>query len=213
MAIFNSRLLVKGKNDQHVIWALCKHYQLPEAFSVGTPPDGEGIEALLETLPILLRARGLQVLGVVADADQDLLSRWQALSGHFKINGYKNLPKRPPASGWISSQPRLPRVGIWLMPNNQLPGVLEDFARFLIPPEDALRPKAEAVLQEIEDAGLNRYKTIHHPKAFIYTWLAWQATPGLPMGTAITARALQADSPTAEAFVAWLRRLFEVSPS
>ena len=28
------QLLVEGKNDRHVIWALCEQYQLPETFSV-----------------------------------------------------------------------------------------------------------------------------------------------------------------------------------
>jgi hypothetical protein len=31
------QLLVEGKNDQHVIWALCEQYQLPETFSVEVP--------------------------------------------------------------------------------------------------------------------------------------------------------------------------------
>jgi hypothetical protein len=43
------------------------------------------------------------------------------------------------------------------MPNNQLPGRLEDFVAYLIPPSDTLNPKAEAILQELEQAGLNRY--------------------------------------------------------
>jgi hypothetical protein len=29
--------LVEGKNDRHVIWALCQQYQLPETFSVEVP--------------------------------------------------------------------------------------------------------------------------------------------------------------------------------
>jgi len=44
------QLLVEGKNDPHVIWALCAQYQLPETFSVEVPEEGgtEGVEALLE---------------------------------------------------------------------------------------------------------------------------------------------------------------------
>jgi hypothetical protein len=60
------------------------------------------------------------------------------------------------------------------MPNNQLPGMLEDFVAYLIPPRDRLHPKAEAILRELEQAGLNRYSSIHRPKALIHTWLAWQ---------------------------------------
>ena len=96
------QLLVEGKNDRHVIWALCNQYQLPEIFS------------------------------------------------------------------------------------------------------------AEAILQEIEEAGLNCYTSVHRPKALIHTWLAWQETPGMPMGQAITARVLSHESPIAIAFVAWLQHLFEL---
>ena len=28
------QLLVEGKNDRHVVWALCQKYQVPKTFSV-----------------------------------------------------------------------------------------------------------------------------------------------------------------------------------
>jgi hypothetical protein len=95
------------------------------------------------------------------------------------------------------------------MPNNQLPGMLEDFVALLMPADDNLRPKAEEILREIEREGLNRYGEIHHAKALIHTWLAWQETPGMPMGQAITARVLQRESAIAQVFADWLQRLFE----
>ena len=47
------QLLVEGKNDRHVIWALCGIYQLPQTFSVEIAQERgtEGIEALLSGLP------------------------------------------------------------------------------------------------------------------------------------------------------------------
>jgi hypothetical protein len=189
------QLLVEGKNDRHVIWALCNQYQLPETFSVEVPEeDGtEGIEALLAGLPARLDEPKLQTLGIVVDADQDLAARWQAVRDRLIASGYQHVPKVPPAEGWIDAPPDRPRVGVWLMPDNQLPGMLEDFVARLMPRDDALRPKAEAILQEIELAGLNRYTSVHRPKALIHTWLAWQETPGMPMGQAITARVLRYD--------------------
>jgi hypothetical protein len=47
-------LLVEGKNDQHVIWALCARHELPDTFSVETPEDAEGIGAVLAGLQIRL---------------------------------------------------------------------------------------------------------------------------------------------------------------
>ena len=93
------------------------------------------------------------------------------------------------------------------MPDNQIPGMLEDFVASLIPREDALLAKAETVLQELEATGINRYSILQHPKALIHTWLAWQENPGMPMGQAITARVLSSSQPGAIAFIAWLGRL------
>ncbi|BAZ09381.1 hypothetical protein NIES4071_11890 [Calothrix sp. NIES-4071] len=210
--IQSSQLLVEGKNDIHVIWALCHMYQLPETFSVevANASETEGIEALLNGLPLKLREKNLEILGIVVDADQDLAARWQAVKSRLRASGYQNIPETLTQSGLVHIEPELPKVGVWLMPNNQLPGMLEDFVKCFIPDDDTLLPKAELVLQEIEQANLNPYTLIHRPKALIHTWLAWQEKPGMPMGQAITARVLHHDSAPAIIFVEWLKRLFNL---
>ena len=86
------QLLVEGKNDQHVIWALCNQHQLPENFSVEIPEEKGtgGIEALLDQLPARLDEPNLQTLGIVVDADQDLLARWQSVANRLNTIGYQN---------------------------------------------------------------------------------------------------------------------------
>jgi hypothetical protein len=153
----------------------------------------------------------LQTLGIVVDADQDLLARWQAIRNRLMESGYQTIPTVPPPDGGVYRQPDKPKIGVWLMPDNQLPGMLEDFVAHLIPTDDSLRPKAEAIVQEIEQLNLNRYTPIHHPKALIHTWLAWQETPGMPMGQAITAQVLSYNAEIANKFVEWLKRLFELA--
>ncbi len=207
-------LLVEGKNDQHVIWALCEQYNLPETFSVEVPGkeiDRGGIDAILESLKLRIKQPKLQTLGIVVDADQDLRARWQAVQNRLMESGYQAIPTVPPPDGWVYAQPDKPKIGVWLMPDNQLPGMLEDFVAHLIPTDDSLRPKAEAIVQEIEKLKLNRYTPIHHPKALIHTWLAWQETPGMPMGQAITAQVLSYNAEIANKFVEWLKRLFELA--
>ncbi|WP_017747858.1 DUF3226 domain-containing protein [Scytonema hofmannii] len=87
------QLVVEGKNDRHVIWALCEQHQLPETFSVEVPfaEDGQGIEVLLAELPIRLKQENLRTLGIVIDADRDLSARWQAVRQRFNENGYSLL--------------------------------------------------------------------------------------------------------------------------
>jgi hypothetical protein len=209
------QLLVEGKNDRHVIWALCNEHNLPENFSVDVTDDkeeGEGIEKLLASISLRLKQEDLQTLGIVIDADQDLAANWQAVCDRLFSSGYKNIPKQPPATGLVHTTLGLPKIGIWVMPDNQINGMLEDFAARLISPDKQkdieLAAKVELFLQEMEKNGLNKYKLIHHPKAFIHTWLACQEKPGMPMGQAITATVLSSNAPLALSFVAWLKSLF-----
>jgi len=208
------QLLVEGKNDLHVISALCEQYKVPETFSVeiivndDRKQETQGIEELLASLPVKLREENLQTLGIVVDADFDVTARWQAVISKLQEFGYQDISKTPIKNGWIDIQPEKPKIGVWLMPNNQLPGMLEDFVKYLIPVEDKLQEKVAAILLEIEKEGLNPYSLTHHQKAFIHTWLAWQKKPGMPMGQAITAKALSYNSPEVEVFINWLNRLF-----
>lgn len=207
--VVKPQLVVEGKNDQHVIWALCERHAIPETFEVVTADDaGGGVDDLLDGIPVRLKTAGLRTLGIVVDADENLQGRWDAIRHRLSSSDYQNLPDRPDPQGTVIEQEHLPRVGIWLMPDNQLPGMLEDFVAHLIPQNDLLLPKAEFIVAEIEQENLQRYSLLHHPKALIHTWLAWQDIPGRPMGQSITAQVLLHDTPVATAFAAWLNRLF-----
>ncbi len=201
-----AELLVEGKNDQHVVWALCELYDIPENFSIVIP--GEGVEDLLKSIPTRLKTSKSEMLGILLDADQDIKGRWASVCSKLEQAGYLDLPKKPDENGTIIEREKMPRVGIWIMPNNKLSGMLEDFVSCLLPDNNKLGVKAESVLADIESESLNKYPDIHHQKAFIHTWLAWQETPGQPMGLAITAHALKHDQEIAQKFVGWLNKLF-----
>jgi hypothetical protein len=53
-----------------------------------------------------------------------------------------------------------------------------------------------------------RFAPKDQAKAHVHTFLAWHEVPGVPMGLAITKKFLDADSPDARSFVAWLCRLY-----
>ncbi len=202
-----AHLLVEGKDDQHVIWALCQQHHVPEEFDVIVPPPDGGIDAMLKDIPIRLKESGLTALGIVVDADENLQSRWESVWDRFQQAGYP-VPEAPSLDGFIATPTDRPCVGVWLMPDNQVSGMLENFVSHLIPSDDMLKSIAEETLHTIEAKGLNRYKALHQPKALIHTWLAWQDPPGRPMGQAITAQLLQHHQPLAYRFIEWLNRLF-----
>lgn len=200
-----SVLWVEGKDDQHVVWSLLEHHRVPQVFRVR---DLQGIASLLEALPVQL-AKGSAVsrVGIVVDADTDVSARWDAIRGILARSGYRELPQHPSPEGTIVHQDERPTFGAWLMPGNATPGMLEDFAAALVPAGDFLWTHAADVLNGIPDEH-RRFAAAHSPKAHVRTWLAWQEDPGAPIGLAITKRYLDAEAPSAQRFVAWIRRLF-----
>ncbi|HWV29085.1 MAG TPA: DUF3226 domain-containing protein, partial [Dyadobacter sp.] len=122
--------------------------------------------------------------------------------------GY-NISAQPSLDGSIIFSPLHPCiVGIWVMPDNRASGMIEDFARILVPDGDLLWPYAEKVLSDIGSAGIATFNAAHRSKALIHTWLAWQETPGVPMGQAITKSYLNHNHELCNSFVKWLTALF-----
>jgi hypothetical protein len=194
---------VEGNDDVHVFYALFKKHSIPDSFEV---IDAEGVDKLLEGLPIRLKS-DVNTLGMVLDANSDLNARWQTLTDILRDEDYVT-PATPGPVGTILSQPLKPKIGIWLMPDNRLPGMLEDFVRFLIPVGDPLVPQAERILGDLEAKRLNRYPAHKRAKAFIHTWLAWQDEPGTPMGLSITKNYLSENPVLCQQFLTWIKNLF-----
>lgn len=195
-------LLVEGSDDRHVIYALLKAHSVPQVFEV---LQLEGVERLLDSVPQQLKAADRARLAVVLDADEDVGKRWRQLKGHLKREGHSNLPEAPSAEGTIVDLSTGVRFGVWLMPDNRLPGIIEDFVRFLIPSQDTLFPRVDAFLASIPQQE-RLFPEARRPKARVHTWLGIQEEPGKPLGQAITARYLDPHCPHVEPFLAWLRK-------
>ena len=210
----NAFLLVEGADDQHVVWALCESHNIVGSFTVKRPKErsakADGIDQLLLIFEEGIQTDGLTTIGIMLDADSNRDDRWQELVELIQTAdlNYK-LPIKPNKAGTIIESPDgyAPRLGVWIMPNNQATGELENFVSWLIPDKDNLVPHVENMLTKLEADKLHRYRH-KRSKAFVHTWLAWQENPGMPMGKAITTKALSANSPIAQTFVDWLNRLF-----
>ena len=101
------------------------------------------------------------------------------------------------------------RVGLWVMPDNQSHGMLEDFLTAMA---DTAHPElmveSESAISNIESKGLQQYTPRHRPKAKIHTYLAWQKDPGSTLPQAIQKHYLDVSSENARPFVSWINRLF-----
>lgn len=200
-------LLVEGKDDEHVLKHVSRNRQGPR-FDITTHG---GIQNLLQTLPVRLKAAAHNTnVGIVVDADTDASARWDSVRDRLVDLGYPGVPAQPHPEGTILEPPDkalLPRVGVWMMPDNRSAGILEDFLRFLVPAGSRLFEYVENSVARIPESEL-RFTPVNQPKARIHTWLAWQKEPGKPLGLAIAARYLDPDVPEADALVVWLKRLF-----
>ena len=202
---FYKELLVEGINDLHVVSALCEKYQIPENFEI---VDCAGIDNLRKQISVRFKSSGIDTIGVIVDADTDILQRWEVFSAVLKEEGF-NVPLEFPVAGLIlKHESQNKKVGVWIMPDNQTSGMLEDFIAFLVPEDDLLIPEVHTVLGSIESKGINKYTPIHKSKAVIHTWLAWQENPGTPMGLSITKKYLTTEDAVCESFVNWLTNLF-----
>jgi hypothetical protein len=197
-------LLVEGDNDCHVVMALCAAHKVPETF--GIYQCGSDVGVLKRLNALIIRPNPPQVIGVMLDADNSVVSRWESIKGKLKHYSYA-FPTKPDANGTIvKSLVDEPLLGFWLMPNNQDSGMLEDFCAELAEP--ASLAFARECVEHAYSRKVTTFKQVHRSKAVIHTYLAWHDEPGYPMGKAITRQALRPHTDGAVRFSTWLTHLF-----
>ena len=194
-------LLVEGHNDMHVVAHLWgQRYNTGPDFRISVK---DGIDELLQSIRGEILNDERTAVGILVDADDCLMSRWQAVTDKLKTADITP-PPNPISLGTIIESN--PRVGVWLMPDNQSPGELEDFIKAMIPPYDPVWPLSESYIDGIpqEDRKFTSGKTL---RAKVNAWLATREDPR-PMGTAIRAGDLDVNTQISSSFVNWLQQLF-----
>jgi hypothetical protein len=200
-------LLVEGHDDAAVCNVLRRAHGIAEpAFEIKAH---SGVDALLRAFSLALEDAAYGRVGTVVDADVDSAARWRSIRSSLTALGYERVPEEPDPDGTVVAGPAedRPLAGVWIMPDNRLPGILEDFVRFLVPEGDDLIARAEVSVDDIPPES-RRFPDARRSKAVIHTWLAWQEEPGKPMGQALTARYLDADREHGRRLAGWCRRLF-----
>lgn len=201
---FNKKLLVEGNDDLHVVKSLCGQFDILENFDVR---DCEGYNSVLDQASVIFKTTGVITAGFILDADTDFNARWQSISNILSNQGFQ-IPKALPSEGLIVENDGN-KAGVWLMPNNNLNGMLEDFVSFSVPEQNQLMPAISHLLSDFERNRLVKYLPKDRSKAQIHSWLAMQEVPGRPLGLAITSGYLSKDEATCITFIKWLEKLFE----
>ncbi len=195
-------LVVEGNGDEHVIRHLCDQSQGNLNFEI---EKIGGIAKLRAEVEAHVKVVGREALGVVVDANADVVARWQSIKDAFG-RAQIELPGQPVSQGTIvpSNVTGVPRVGVWLMPDNQNPGELEDFLAQIVPAGDPVWSLAQEYVRQVE---LN--EELSKPsKARIHAWLAVR-TEGGRLGTSIGSGAFDLQQAAAQSFLAWLLRVFQ----
>ncbi|WP_419945896.1 DUF3226 domain-containing protein [Candidatus Poriferisodalis sp.] len=196
-------LVVEGLDDLQVVHGIRRVASDVPEFAIY---DAGGIDELLKMIRQLLSSSGRETLGLVADGNSNLKARWQQLMTELQRSGVV-APGVPDSMGTIIDRTSfLPRVGVWLMPDNHANGELEDFIARLVPQSDPLWPRAKDYIRGIP-SGERKFKRSKALRAHVHAWLAVRQRPR-PLDRAIEAGDLDIDAPLCQAFVEWLQRLF-----
>ena len=199
----NRILLVEGLTDSGVISQICeRNHPMPE-FSIS---DKEGIDRLMDSIRQEVREPDREVVGIVVDRDTNLSARWDAVTHRLRVEGFTP-PKSPdPVGTIIPEKDDKPRIGIWLMPDNQSLGELEDFVSEMIPSDDCVWTLSQCYVNGIPEKH-RKFRPNKTQRAKVYAWLATRRDPR-PMGGAVQTGDLRTDNDLCQEFVSWLRRLF-----
>ncbi|WP_420636936.1 DUF3226 domain-containing protein [Candidatus Palauibacter sp.] len=202
-------VFVEGRDDEHAILHLVMRHGLTKETLSSFPwiePSG-GKEGVLEAIEAAVSAGTDRTLGFVLDADDNLGDTWRAVASRLARVDVQ-VPGEIPEEGFVDVSSRYrTRVGVWIMPDNERPGELEDFLEGLVDGGNPLLPHAQESTNHAKLLGA-AFPDAKTGKAVLHAWLAWQDNPGRPYGTAIKSGYLRHDSEAAERFVAWFRQLF-----
>ena len=195
-------LLVEGQDDKHVVEHLYrKRFDSAPPFEV---LDQDGYQPLCDAIGPELKAPDREVVGIIADANDDLRSRWEAITSRLRRACPDIEIGDPSLEGTIAGNE--PRVGLWLWPDNDSSGEVEDFVARMIPGDDPIWPLSRCYIKGIpvERRPFSEAKTA---RAEIHAWLAVREEPRR-MGTAFRTGDLKVDGPLATRFASWLENLF-----
>ncbi|HIH86657.1 MAG TPA: hypothetical protein HA304_01985 [Methanosarcinales archaeon] len=96
--------------------------------------------------------------------------------------------------------------GLWVMPNNGDEGMLEDWIKSCVHPnENQLFAHAKTV---VDTLPLTKFKPIHISKAEVATWLAWQKQPGHGLYRAVEDQLIDTNSALFQELSFWLTHIY-----
>jgi hypothetical protein len=213
-------LLVEGEADKTFFEEFLKTLNLSVQVKIAPPKDLGGTHnskggicnLLPDLIPQLIDEDAvIKKLAIIVDADSLPNSNYQKTIERISIIiepfGYKLIADKSNGIFYKNSD-GLSDIGLWVMPNNENEGMLEDWIKECIhPDEHSIFTHAKSVIDSLASP---KFKPIHKSKAEVATWLAWQEKPGHGLYWAAHSNnnLLDSSSHLYQKLVNWLKRVY-----
>ena len=212
------RLIVEG-NDSIVLtnifikrkMAPPKGYSNPEKYKTEFVKNAGGISKIKTALIEELQSPDVTNIGIIVDANTvGAASRFVTLKNIIEETLNITFPEEAILSNDGFGFQLLDNlfVGIWIMPDNQSNGYLEHFVGGLVPVENRVWQFANEKVEELMATDFCEFSEIKKEKAILHTYLSWKESPGLPMGTAVTANYFDVSHSLADRLSRWFENTF-----
>ena len=199
--------ILEGRTDKITVCSVLEKLNILNVERDVKFEECNGIENLLRDFPVFIKESDMKSIGIIVDANSSLESRWQSIRNKLIRSDLEiELPETPCHHGTIQEFGNQ-IIGIWVMPDNQRCGVLEDFVAELISEDDIWELACDFVekakdIEKAKDKGIQ----ISESKSRIYAWLAI-VVPEMRMGTAFKANKLKLDTTNYKNFENWIKNL------
>ena len=204
------RLIVEGESDRQVVLRLLREGDFGFRTDEILVEPAHGYPNMVKTIRVRLSEpqfysnQARAAVGVVVDADNDIDTIWnqitaELLRARVDVSG-RNSPT-PDGSLFVRPKPHL-KVGVWVMPDNERSGELEDFLASMVPRGDTDWPLARKYVHSTERKFGKKVT-----RAEVWAWIATRKEPSR-FDEAIKNGDLHTDGELCQRFIAWLNRLF-----
>ena len=224
METSNQLLLVEGDADKSFFEIIIKKLSLNTTVKVALPKEvnndeynsKEGVFNLLEIL--LSQLDDGQFSHIAAIVDSDYIKHGQGyqktiarISTIIDPLGFELKEAESTQNGLcFKHSDGLADFGLWIMPDNQNEGMLEDWIKSCIKEDEStLFQQASDAVESISDP---KFKEHLISKAEVATWLAWQKKPGHGLYGALNDDLLDNTQLLFQAMEQWLKAIY-LTPS
>ena len=199
------KVLVEGRTDEFLIGILLKEFGINQPTLTGCG----GKKKAVENFENLVKGTG-EFAGIILDADTSAVNIWNSIRNRLLRSDLRfegpgsndDIPVGIKKEGLILNTK--PRIGVWIMPNNEGEGEVEDFIINLISSSDKIWELADEYIEKACSIDSTIKKK---SKAKLYSWLA-ACDPNRQPGAALDVSRLNWDNENWKNFESWAKRLF-----